>query len=65
MSLAETTIEPRDARVQMDWRDTPDSLLDISVWMPSENKAINPLVERLLQLVEESHCLPGLEAESC
>jgi anti-sigma regulatory factor (Ser/Thr protein kinase) len=43
----------------MDWRVTPDSLLDISVWMPSEIKAITPLVERLLQLVEESHCLPG------
>jgi anti-sigma regulatory factor (Ser/Thr protein kinase) len=59
MSLAETTIELPDTRAEMDWKDKPDPLLDVFAWMPSEIKAINPLVDRLLQSVEESRCLPG------
>jgi serine/threonine-protein kinase RsbW len=27
--------------------------------MPSEVKAISPLVDRLIRLIEESHCIPG------
>jgi len=65
MTRTETNIEPPDARTEMDWADTGQPWLDISAWMPDEIKAITPLVDRLLQLVEESHCLPGLEAESC
>jgi serine/threonine-protein kinase RsbW len=37
------------------------SRLDIEAWMPSEMKAIAPLVDRLMQLVEDSHCVPGEE----
>jgi anti-sigma regulatory factor (Ser/Thr protein kinase) len=29
--------------------------------MPSEMKAIAPLVDRLMRLVEGSHCVPGEE----
>ena len=61
MTRTETTIEPPDVRVQMDWGGTDDFLLDIEAWIPSEIEAIPPLVDRLLQLVEESHCLPGSE----
>ena len=61
MSLPQTTIELPDTTAQSDWREAPDSLLDISLWIPSEIKAITPLVERLLQIVDESHCLAGGE----
>jgi serine/threonine-protein kinase RsbW len=37
------------------------SLLEIDAWMPSEIKAISPLVERLMRLVEGSHCITGEE----
>jgi serine/threonine-protein kinase RsbW len=37
------------------------SLLEIEVWMPSEIKAISPLVDRLMQLIEGSHCVAGEE----
>jgi len=59
LTPTETIIESPDARVQMGWKDAPDPLLDISAWMPNEIKAITPLVDRLLRLVEESQCLPG------
>jgi serine/threonine-protein kinase RsbW len=37
------------------------SLLEIDVWMPSEISAISPLVERLMRLIEGSHCITGEE----
>ena len=37
------------------------SLLEIDAWMPSEIKAISPLVERLMRLIEGSHCITGEE----
>ena len=37
------------------------SLLEIDAWMPSEISAISPLVERLLRLIEGSHCITGEE----
>src|SRR6266853_2210777 len=37
------------------------SLLEIDAWMPSEVKAISPLVERLMRLIEGSHCVTGQE----
>lgn len=33
------------------------SLLEIDAWIPSEISAISPLVERLMRLVEGSHCV--------
>jgi serine/threonine-protein kinase RsbW len=36
-------------------------LLEIDAWMPSEIKAISPLVGRLMRLIEGSHCITGAE----
>jgi serine/threonine-protein kinase RsbW len=40
----------------------PGSLLEIDAWMPSEISAISPLVERLMRLIEGSHCITGEES---
>jgi serine/threonine-protein kinase RsbW len=37
------------------------SCLDVEAWMPSELKAIEPLVDRLVRLVEGSQCVRGEE----
>ncbi len=37
------------------------SLLEVDAWIPSEVKAISPLVERLMRLIEGSHCVTGEE----
>jgi serine/threonine-protein kinase RsbW len=37
------------------------SLLEIDSWIQSEIKAISPLVERLMRLIEGSHCVTGEE----
>jgi serine/threonine-protein kinase RsbW len=37
------------------------SILEIDFWMPSEVRAISPLVDRLMRLVEGVHCVPGEE----
>ena len=35
--------------------------LEIDAWIPSEVKAISPLVDRLMRLIEGSHCITGEE----
>jgi serine/threonine-protein kinase RsbW len=35
--------------------------LEIDARMPSEIKAISPLVDRLMRLIAETHCVPGEE----
>jgi serine/threonine-protein kinase RsbW len=37
------------------------SLLEVNAWIPSEVKAISPLVDRLMRLIEGSHCITGEE----
>jgi serine/threonine-protein kinase RsbW len=37
------------------------SILEIDSWMPSEVRAISPLVDRLMKLIEGSQCVPGEE----
>jgi serine/threonine-protein kinase RsbW len=37
------------------------SLLKVDAWIPSELKAISPLVDRLMRLIEGSHCITGEE----
>ena len=37
------------------------TLLEVDAWIPSEVKAISPLVERLMRLIERSHCAAGDE----
>jgi serine/threonine-protein kinase RsbW len=36
-------------------------LFEIETWIPSEIKAISPLLEGLMRLIEESHCVCGEE----
>jgi serine/threonine-protein kinase RsbW len=38
------------------------SLLEIDAWIQSEIKAISPLAERLMRLIEGSHCITGEES---
>src|SRR6266481_9654353 len=38
------------------------SLLEIDAWIPSEISKISPLVERLMRLIEGSHCTTGEES---
>ena len=42
---------------------TPGSrgLLEVDAWIPSEVKAISPLVDRLMRIIEGSHCITGEE----
>src|SRR5260370_1158901 len=40
----------------------PGSFFQIEAWMPSEIKAIFPLVNRLLRMIEASRCVIGEEA---
>src|SRR5258707_14434807 len=37
------------------------SLLEIGAWKPSEIKAISPLTDRLMRLIEGSRCVAGNE----
>jgi serine/threonine-protein kinase RsbW len=37
------------------------SLLEVDAWIPSEIKAISPLVDSLMRLIEGSHCITGEE----
>jgi serine/threonine-protein kinase RsbW len=37
------------------------SLLEVDAWISSEVKAISPLVDRLMRLIEGSHCITGEE----
>jgi serine/threonine-protein kinase RsbW len=39
------------------------SFFQIEAWMPSETKAIFPLVNRLMRLIEGSHCVAGDESD--
>ena len=50
-----------DLRLRFAGRRASHSLLKIKAWMPSEIKAISPLVDRLMRLIEGSHCVAGNE----
>ncbi len=39
------------------------SILEIDSWMPSAIQAISPRVDRLMRLIEGSHCVPGAEPD--
>jgi serine/threonine-protein kinase RsbW len=42
-------------------RKNADPFFQIEAWMPSEIKAVGPLVQRLMRLIEGSHCVAGEE----
>ncbi|HEY1469289.1 MAG TPA: ATP-binding protein, partial [Candidatus Acidoferrum sp.] len=49
-------------QAQFAGRRASGSLLEIDAWIPSETKAISPLVDRLMRLIEGSRCVPGEES---
>jgi serine/threonine-protein kinase RsbW len=50
-----------DSQLQFAGKHAQSSILEIDFWMPSEVRAISPLVDRLIRLVEGSQCIPGEE----
>ena len=62
MSQIEVLNGRTDLRAHLDRTRDGGSLLEVGAWMPSEVKAISPLVDRLMRLIEESHCIPGEES---
>jgi anti-sigma regulatory factor (Ser/Thr protein kinase) len=39
-------------------------ILEVDSWMPSQVRAISPLVDRLMKLIEKSQCVPGEEFDT-
>jgi serine/threonine-protein kinase RsbW len=60
MAQRQTTNGHSDLRLQFPGRHA-GSYFQIEAWMPSEIKAISPLVDRLMRLIEGSHCVAGEE----
>ena len=59
--------DARSANVRADLRPafagrSAGSLLEIDAWIASEISKISPLVERLMRLIEGSHCITGEES---
>src|ERR1700719_3733548 len=49
------------AQLPFSGKRSPSSILEIDFWMPSEVRAISPLVDRLMRLIKRSRCVPGEE----
>jgi serine/threonine-protein kinase RsbW len=60
MSRMEAPSARTDLRAHFD-RTSGGSLLEVDAWIPSDVKAISPLVDRLMRLIEGSHCIIGEE----
>jgi serine/threonine-protein kinase RsbW len=60
MTRIQTATGPSDLRPQFAGRHARP-FFEIEAWMPSEIKAISPLVDRLMRLIEGSHCVCGEE----
>jgi len=50
-----------DPQLQFSRKRSQSSILEIDLWMPSEVRAISPLVDRLMPLIKRSQCVPGQE----
>jgi serine/threonine-protein kinase RsbW len=50
-----------DSQSQSSRKRSRSSVLEIDSWIPSEVRAISPLVDRLMRMIEGSHCVPGEE----
>jgi serine/threonine-protein kinase RsbW len=50
-----------DAQSPFSGKRSRSSVLEIDFWMPSEARAISPFVDRLMQLIKRSRCVPGEE----
>jgi serine/threonine-protein kinase RsbW len=60
MSRMEAPSGRTDLRAHFD-STSGGSLLEVDAWIPSDVKAISPLVDRLMRLIEGSHCIIGEE----
>jgi len=60
MTRIQTGNQPPDFHSQSAGRHT-GPLFEIEAWMPTEIKAISPLMDRLMRLIEGSHCVCGEE----
>ena len=61
MARMEALNRPSDLRAHLAKTRGSGSLLEVEAWIPSEVKAISPLVDRLMRLIEGSHCITGEE----
>lgn len=61
MARVRTTNGSPDLRAHFAGRRPSGSSLEIDAWIRSEIKAISPLVDRLMRLIEGSHCVTGEE----
>ena len=61
MARTQVVSRPTDFHAEFAGR-RAGSLLEIDAWIPSEISAISPLVERLMRLIEGSHCITGEES---
>ncbi len=61
MSRMEAPSGRTDLRANLPSTRGSGSLLEVDAWIPSEIKAISPLVDRLMRLIEGSHCIIGEE----
>ncbi len=50
-----------DSQSRLSRKRSHTSVLEIDSWMPGEVRAISPLVDRLMRLIEGSQCVPGEE----
>ena len=50
-----------DSQSQFSRKRSRSSVLEVDSWMRSEVRAISPLVDRLIRLIEGSQCAPGEE----
>ena len=60
MAQSQTTNDHSDLRLRFPGRHA-GSFFEVEAWMPSEIQAISPLVDRLMRLIEGSHCVAGEE----
>ena len=61
MARIETADRRPGLQAQIAGRRASGSWLEIDAWIASETKAISPLVDRLMRLIEGSRCIPGEE----
>jgi serine/threonine-protein kinase RsbW len=61
MAQRQTTNGRPDLRLHFAGRRASRSLLEIEAWLPSEIKAISPLADQLMRLIEGSRCVAGDE----
>src|SRR5258708_30436500 len=52
-----------DSQSRLSTKRSHTSVLEIDSWMPGEVRAISPLVDRLMRLIEGSQCVPGEECD--